>query len=76
MTITIATACRRAWKSARVEEIADVADGLRLSHGFDFAQVHAMFCESTGKDISLATFDEIMRLVDDGYTGTLAELQR
>jgi hypothetical protein len=76
MTISIATACRRAWKSGQVEKIAGVADGLRLNHGFDFAQIHASFCESTGKEISLAKFDEIMRLADDGYTGTLAELSR
>ena len=76
MTISIATACRRAWKSGQVEKIADVADGLRLNEGFDFAQIHAIFRESTGKDISLATFDEIMRLADDGYTGTIAELSR
>ena len=76
MKISFATACRRAWESGRVEEIATVADGLRINYGFDSAQVHAMFCESTGKGIPLTTFDEIMRLADDGYTGTMAELQR
>jgi len=61
---SITTACRRAWESGQVEEIAGVADELRLNHGFDFAQVHATFCESTGKDISLEMFDEIMRLAE------------
>ena len=76
MTTSIATACRRAWKSGRVEKIAGVADGLRLNEGFDFAQIHAIFRESTGKDISLATFYNIIRLADCGYTGTMAELKR
>ena len=76
MTVSIATACRQAWKSERVEKIADVADGLRLNEGFDFAQIHAIFRESTGKDISLVNFYEIIRLADCGYTGTMAKLSR
>jgi len=72
--ISIAEACRQAWVSGRVERIAAVADGLRFSHGLDFAQVHSTFVVSTGIEIPLADFDEIMQLADDGFTGTIAEL--
>ena len=74
--VTIAVACREAWESRLVERIAGVADGMRLQHGFNYAQVHACFCESLSKEISLADFDEILRLADEGYTGTLAGLKR
>ena len=73
-TTSFATACREAWASGRVERIAEIADALRFRQGLDFAQVHQTFEITTGVEISLATFDEIMRLADDGYTGTLAEL--
>jgi hypothetical protein len=66
---SIADACREAWASRRVETIAGVADGLRLSHGFNYAQVHQVFCESVGFDIPLADFDLIMFMADEGYTG-------
>jgi hypothetical protein len=73
-TRSISTACREAWASGKVERIAAVADGLRFQHGLDFAQIHQTFIITTGKDITLAKFDEIMRLADEGFTGTLAQL--
>lgn len=74
--VTIGEACRSAWAAGTVEKICAVADGLRLQHGFNYAQVHAVFCESIGKEIELAYFDEIMRLGDDGYTGPINQLRR
>lgn len=76
MAQSIADAVRRAWASQKVEEIAAVADGLRLQHGYNFAQVHHMFCHVLNKQVSLADFDEIMRLADDGYSGVLANLRQ
>lgn len=76
MAESIADAVRRAWKGQRVEEIGRVADALRNQHGCNFAQVHHMFCHVLNKEITLADFDEIMRLYDDRYSGTLASLRR
>jgi hypothetical protein len=75
-TKSVAAACREAWASQRVEVIARVADALRFQQGLDFAQVHQTFVITTGKEISLAKFDEIMRLADEGFSGTLGELSR
>jgi hypothetical protein len=73
---TISEQIRRAWAGGRVEVIANVAMGLRLTYGCNHAQVHAMFCEALGREIKLAHFDEIMRLADDGYTGHVMHLNK
>jgi len=72
--ISIAEACRQAWVSGRVEVIAGVCDGLRLSHGFDYAQIHRCFCESLGREISLSDLDAILYAADEGYTGSVLGL--
>lgn len=73
--ISIADAIREAWKSKRVEVIAGAADGMRLTHGYNYAQIHATFQAVLGIEIPLAEFDEIMYAADEGFTGTLADLK-
>jgi len=74
MKTSIAEAIRRAWASQRVEVIAAVCDGLRLSHGFNYAQTHSLFEEAIGVAIPLPEFDSVLRAADDGYTGVIPTL--
>ena len=69
--VSIAAAIRTAWESRRVEVIAGVADGMRLSHGFNYAQTHAAFQEALGVTIPLAEWDAILYAADEGFTGTI-----
>jgi hypothetical protein len=71
MARSIADAIRESWASGRVEVIAGVADGMRLSHGYNYDQVHRTFCQVLGFEISLGEFDLIMFAADEGYTGSV-----
>ena len=71
MALSIADAIRRAWESKRVEVIAGVCDGLRVEHGFNYAQIHATFQQTLGIEIPLPEWDAIMYAADDGFTGVI-----
>ena len=68
---SLADAIRTAWQSRRVEVIASVADGMRLSHGFNYAQIHATFQQVLGVTIPLPEWDAIMYAADEGFTGVI-----
>jgi len=68
---SIADAIRYAWKSKRIEVIAGVADGMRLEHGYNYAQIHQSFQQVLGIQIPLAEFDAIMYAADEGDTGVI-----
>jgi hypothetical protein len=74
--ITIADAISQAWESRRVEVIAQVCDGLRYNHGFNYHEVHSLFCKVTGREIPLPEWDAIMFLADEGYSGPLEDIGR
>lgn len=73
--VSIADAIRSAWKSRRIEVIAGVCDGMRLEHGYNYAQIHATFQAVLEIEIPLAEFDAIMYAADEGESGIIDSIR-
>lgn len=72
--MTINERIRMVWAEGKIERIAATVDALRFVLGMDFHTIHERFCKATGTDIPLASFDAVMYARDEGYSGTLWDL--